>query len=130
MAILTYAVLLPLVWHYSDTELTLSLAAGVSVEKNDGKEYQTLLLSVMEWFIRFAIPLLLLFVYHMARAKAEVMETAEAAAEAQKVAAERQTTETDTASSAEAVSEAATEVSGMAVEEAIQRNETMQGEEP
>lgn len=87
-AALTYLVLLPLVWWYSDTKLILSLMAETDVPKTEAKEYETIMLLVAEWFIRLAIPLCLLFIYHMARAKAEVIEAAENAAEAQKAAME------------------------------------------
>lgn len=74
-AALTYLVLLPLVCWYSDANLLLSLMAELDVPKTDGKEYETVILLVFEWFVRLAVPLCLLFVYHMARAKAEIAET-------------------------------------------------------
>lgn len=79
-AALTYLVLLPLLWWYSDTKLLLSLMAELDVPKNEGKEYETVILLLLEWFVRLAVPLCLLFVYHMARAKAEIVETTEKAA--------------------------------------------------
>lgn len=79
VAALTYLVLLPLIGWYSDTKLTLSLMAELDVPKNEGKEYETLFLAVAEWFLRFAIPLCLLFVYHMGRARSEQSELREAA---------------------------------------------------
>ena len=82
-ALLVYLVLLPYVWQKSDALLKVSLIAKLDVDKTEGKEYQTLLLSVMEWFIRLAIPLGLLYVYHHARAKAEKKEALLAAAETQ-----------------------------------------------
>ena len=86
-AALTYLVLLPLVAWYSETKLTLYLVAELDVPKTDGKEYETVMILVSEWFARLAIPLSLLFVYHMAKAKAEMTETAEnAAIEVQKAA--------------------------------------------
>lgn len=74
VAAFTYLILLPAVWYKSDISLKVSLVAGIDVEKNDGKEYQTLLLSVAEWFIRLIIPLCLLFVYHNAKARSEKLE--------------------------------------------------------
>ncbi len=86
-AALTYLVLLPLVWWYSDAKLILSLMAELDVPKTEGKEYETIMILVAEWFVRLTIPLCLLFVYHMARAKAEMTEIEEnAAIEAQKAA--------------------------------------------
>lgn len=94
-AALTYLVLLPLVWKYSDAKLTLSLMAGMDVPKTEGKEYETVMILLAQWFARLSIPLCLLFVYHMARAKAEVTEAEEdkaiAAAEAQKADMARET---------------------------------------
>ena len=78
----TYLILFPAVCYQSDVTLKVSLVAGLDVEKNEGKEYQTLLLSLAEWFIRLIIPLCLLFVYHRAKAKAEIQESAEDAANA------------------------------------------------
>ncbi len=75
----TYLLLLPLVWAYSDAKLTLSLLADVKIPKTEGKEYETVMILVGQWFLRLSIPLCLLFVYHMARAKAEVIEAKEAA---------------------------------------------------
>ncbi len=74
VAAFTYLILLPLVWYKSDITLKVSLAAGIQVDKTDGKEYQTLLLSVAEWFVRLIIPLCLLFVYHTAMSRAEKQE--------------------------------------------------------
>lgn len=78
VATLTYLVLLPWVMHESDALLEAALAAGESVEKNDGGEYQTLWLDVAEWFIRFAIPLCFLYLYHSARAVSEKKQLEEA----------------------------------------------------
>ena len=86
-AALTYLVLLPLLAWYSDTKLLLSLMAELDFPKTDGKEYETVMILVAEWFARLTVPLCLLFVYHMAKAKAEMKETAEnAAMEAEKAA--------------------------------------------
>ncbi len=74
LAALTYLVLLPAVWIYSDKTLTLQLAAGIDIEKNEGREYETLFLDVFQWFVRLAIPLCLLFAYHMIRAGVEAKE--------------------------------------------------------
>ena len=111
-AALTYLVLLPLVWWYSDAKLTLSLMAELDVPKTEGKTYETLMLLLAEWFARLTIPLCLLFVYHMARAKAEVTEAEEnAAIEAQKAAetAAEAATETATDAVTETVTETVTE---------------------
>ena len=110
-AALTYLVLLPLVAWYSDTKLTLYLVAELDVPKTDGKEYETVMILVSEWFARLAIPLSLLFVYHMAKAKAEVTETAEQAAMEAEKAAEQAAMEAEKAileaqEAAEAVIEA------------------------
>ena len=88
VAAFTYLILLPAVCYKSDITLKVSLVAGLDVEKNAGKEYQTLLLSVAEWFIRFAIPLCILFIYHGAKAKAEKLESSMEAAEATDTASE------------------------------------------
>lgn len=79
-AALTYLVLLPLVAWYSEQKLILSLMAELDVPKTEGKEYETVMIQVAEWFARLTVPLCLLFVYHMAKAKAEVKQTAENAA--------------------------------------------------
>ena len=72
VAVLTYGVLLPVVWHVSDAWLALELAAGAVVEKTEGREYATLMMSLAEWFIRLAVPLLVLYVFHGGKAKAEM----------------------------------------------------------
>ena len=96
-AALTYLVLLPLVWRYSNAKLTLSLMAELDVPKTEGKEYETIMILLGEWFARLTVPLGLLFVYHMAKAKAEVAEAAEnAAIEAQKAVPETVTEDTAT----------------------------------
>lgn len=100
-------VLLPLVWIYSDRQLILSLMAGIKVDKNEGQEYETLLLQVLPWLLRFVIPLLLLFVYHMARARAE--ETEISALETSQEATGQKAPEV---SEAEAVREAVAETDG------------------
>ncbi len=130
-AALTYLVLLPLVWWYSDAKLTLSLMAELDVPKTEGKEYETIMILLSEWFARLTIPLCLLFVYHMAKAKAEVVETAEnaaieareaaekAALEAEQAALASEATEMVTAAVADAPIEA-TDVTETATEENIQ----------
>lgn len=95
-ALLIYLVLLPIVCHASDALLKVALVADLDVDKNAGKEYETLLLSVAEWFIRLAIPLSLLFVYHRARAHAEISEKqveVEASEKAEDTAISAETTE-------------------------------------
>ncbi|MBE6585394.1 MAG: hypothetical protein E7645_02580 [Ruminococcaceae bacterium] len=81
LAGLVYLVFLPLLWRYSDRQLILSLMAGLQVDKTEGKTYETLFLKVLPWLIRFSVSIMLLFVYHMARAKAEKIETKTAEAE-------------------------------------------------
>ncbi len=119
-AALTYLVLLPLVWWYSDTKLTLYLIAELDVPKTEGKEYETVMILLSEWFARLTVPLGLLFVYHLAKAKAEVTETAEnAAIEAQK-AAEEAAKEAQEAVLASETAETVTDVVADAPDEATE----------
>ena len=71
VAVLTYAVLLPYLSSISDALYTNALAAGEKIPKTDGKVEITLLMELHDWFIRLTIPLLLLMVYHSARARRE-----------------------------------------------------------
>ena len=68
---LTYAVLLPYLSSVSEALYTNALAAGEKIPKTDGKVEITLLMELHDWFIRLTIPLLLLMVYHSARARRE-----------------------------------------------------------
>lgn len=71
VAVLTYAVLLPYLSSISEALYTNALAAGEKIPKTDGKVEITLLMELHDWFIRLTIPLLLLMVYHSARARRE-----------------------------------------------------------
>ena len=75
VVILTYLVLLPLVWWYSDADLKLSLTAGLDVDKTAAQIYESIMMSVAEWFLRFSVPLCLLFLYHRAKASSEKRES-------------------------------------------------------
>ena len=88
LAALTYLLLLPGVWIYSDKTLTLQLAADIEVAQNGKKAYQTLLLDLFQWFVRFIIPVCLLFTYHILRAKAEIAENAKTTVESAPIKAE------------------------------------------
>lgn len=78
VAVLIYGVLLPYVKHYSDTAHEAALAAaalaGETLPKTPGGVDQTIMLEVFEWFFRLTVPLMLLGLYHGARAERETKE--------------------------------------------------------
>ena len=74
VAVLTYAVLLPVVMYISDSQIALKLASDAVIEKDDSDTYITLAKDVAEWFIRFAVPLLLLYVFHASKAHSETTQ--------------------------------------------------------
>lgn len=71
VAVLTYAVLLPGVAHMSQAMHDAAVAAGKELPMTSEKVELTLLMSVHDWFVRFSVPLMLLTVYHFARAAHE-----------------------------------------------------------
>ena len=73
VALFTYAVLLPYLSRISDALYTNALAAGEVLEKTDGGVEITLLMQLHEWFIRLTIPLVILLVFHAARARREIL---------------------------------------------------------
>ena len=85
IAVLVYAVLLPYVRHYSITEHEAALAAlipgtGDHYPRTPGGVDKTVMLRATEWFIRLTVPLMLLGLYHGARADREAKEYAAAPA--------------------------------------------------
>lgn len=72
VTLLTYAVLLPVVYHISHSQLVLQLAADGIVSKNAGDVYQTLFMDLAEWFLRLTVPLMLLLVFHIIKARSEI----------------------------------------------------------
>lgn len=79
VALLVYGVLLPVVGHMSRTAYEAALAAGERIPATAGGVDETLLMTVQEWFIRLTVPLMLLGVYHGARASREAEDAALAA---------------------------------------------------
>lgn len=82
VAVLIFGALLPYVYHYSDKVHEAALAAAVLAEetlpKTEGGVDKTIMLAVFEWFLRLTVPLLLLGLYHGARAERETKEYAAA----------------------------------------------------
>lgn len=74
VAVFTFAVLLPYVTHISDAELQAALAAGEEFPLRDNGVHDTLLLNLLEWFIRTGIGLGILALYHSVRAEREAKE--------------------------------------------------------
>ena len=79
VAAFTYLFLLPYVAHISDAELQAALAAGEAFPTREGGAYDTLLLRLAEWFIRLAVGLAVLLVYHTTRAQREIQDARRAA---------------------------------------------------
>lgn len=77
VAALTYLVLLPLVLDLSDRMYEAALLAGAKIPKTDGGAPWTLAMKLHEWFIRLAIPLSLLCLFHGTRASREIHEPEE-----------------------------------------------------
>lgn len=68
----TYLVLLPVTYHISQSQLEAALAAGEAFPKRpEGGAYDTLFLNQLTWFLRLAVGLGVLYVYHTARARRE-----------------------------------------------------------
>ena len=72
VAVLVYGVVLPYCVHLSNTQyaaaLEEALLTGAELPQTDGKVDDKLIYHLAEWFIRLAIPLGLLSVYHASRA--------------------------------------------------------------
>lgn len=69
---LTYAVLLPIAIHISDAQLSLRLAADAVMETTEGNVERSIMMEIAEWFIRLAVPMLLLWIFHASKAKSEI----------------------------------------------------------
>lgn len=71
VALFVYAVLLPYTTRLSDAQLQSALAAGEEFPILESGAHDTLLLSLIPWFIRLGIGLAILALYHSMRAQRE-----------------------------------------------------------
>lgn len=71
LALFTYAILLPYIKHLSGEMYAAALASGAEIPLTDAGKPWTLMLKSFEWFIRFAIPLMILVIFYGARASRE-----------------------------------------------------------
>lgn len=71
LSIFAYAVLLPYVRNLSGDMYAASVAAGADIPLTDAGEPWTLMLKSVEWFVRLAIPLILLIIFYGVRATRE-----------------------------------------------------------
>ena len=72
VTVLTYGVLLPYLSAVSEALHINALAAGEIIPETDAHVEITLLMETHEWFVRLAIPLGALMVFHAARARREM----------------------------------------------------------
>lgn len=76
VTILVYGALLPCIIAQSKYEQNLAAAEGTSLPLNSAGLEETLLLQTLLWFVRLAVPLLLLLVYHATAGYREKKEIA------------------------------------------------------
>ena len=71
VTVFTYLVLLPYLSHVSEEMYAAALEMGADIPQTDGKVDQTFLMIFHEWFIRMAVPLSALLLFHSVRARRE-----------------------------------------------------------
>ena len=71
VTVFTYLVLLPYLSHVSEEMYAAALEMGADIPQTDGKVDKTFLMIFHEWFIRMAVPLGVLLVFHSTRARRE-----------------------------------------------------------
>lgn len=71
VTIFTYLILLPYLQNVSDKMYAAALEVGADIPQTDGKVDQTFIMIFHEWFIRMAVPLGALMLFHSIRARRE-----------------------------------------------------------
>jgi hypothetical protein len=71
VTVFTYLVLLPYLSHVSEEMYAAALEMGADIPQTDGKVDKTFLMIFHEWFIRMAVPLSALLLFHSIRARRE-----------------------------------------------------------
>ena len=72
VTVFTYLILLPHLQSVSDEMYAAALEAGADIPQTDGKVDQTFIMLFHEWFIRMAVPLGALMLFHSVRARREL----------------------------------------------------------
>ena len=72
VTVFTYLVLLPYLKNISEEMYAAALEMGADIPQTDGKVDQTFLMIFHEWFIRMAVPLSALLLFHSVRARREM----------------------------------------------------------
>ena len=72
VTVFTYLVLLPYLKNISEEMYAAALEIGADIPQTDGKVDQTFLMIFHEWFIRMAVPLSALLLFHSVRARREM----------------------------------------------------------
>ena len=72
VTVFTYLVLLPYLKNISEEMYAAALEMGADIPQTDGKVDQTFLMIFHEWFIRMAVPLSALQLFHSVRARREM----------------------------------------------------------
>lgn len=71
VTVFTYLVLLPHLQSYSDELYAAAVEAGAKIPQTEGKVDQTFIMLFHEWFVRMAVPLVVLMIFYSARARRE-----------------------------------------------------------
>ncbi|MBQ8276587.1 MAG: hypothetical protein IJZ02_08215 [Clostridia bacterium] len=71
VTVFTYLILLPHLRNISEEMYAAALEMGADIPQTDGKVDQTFLMIFHEWFIRMAVPLSALLLFHSVRARRE-----------------------------------------------------------
>ena len=72
VTVFTYLVLLPYLKNISEEMYAAALEMGADIPQTDGKVDKTFLMIFHEWFIRMAVPLSALLLFHSVRARREM----------------------------------------------------------
>ncbi len=73
VAVLVYGVMLPYLNHLSHEMYAAAVEAGARIPKTDGGVAWTLMMKLHDWFIRQAVTLSVLLVFHAQRARREAL---------------------------------------------------------
>jgi hypothetical protein len=71
VTVFTYLVLLPYLQNVSEEMYAAALEMGADIPQTEGKVDQTFIMIFHEWFIRMAVPLCALLLFHSVRARRE-----------------------------------------------------------
>ncbi len=74
VTVFTYAIMLPYLSNVSNEMYAAALEAGAEIPETEGGVPWTLMMKLHEWFIRFTIPLGILWTFHAMRASRERRE--------------------------------------------------------